>query len=302
MPVLREEDLFKGFTIGEWDVLPAKGILRHGDREEHPEPKVFAVLIALARHNGDLVTKEQLIDEVWEGRAFDDQPIQRCIALLRRHFQDTKPYQHIETLQRRGYRLVNPVQLHYPCDSLPPRSSTRKPGATSYRWKLVPVAIAIIAVATVIALSYLGSSNPLDQFHDLAGYRLVLEYRDADLGDIDGHIFTLTPMETVEFIEGGDRGIFSLNAGAGEIRGPIIDAQYHDLPVMFFDPPDDDFDQVIFVLPYEPEDIKRLIEVGRVHETARIVTEGLTLQIDSKIRLIEQDRGTLIRVDLESGK
>ena len=57
-------------------------------------------------------SQDELLDEVWEGRAFGNEPIQRCIALLRRHFQDTRPFEYIETLQRRGYRLLKPVELH----------------------------------------------------------------------------------------------------------------------------------------------------------------------------------------------
>ena len=44
-----KEELFGGFSIGDWEVLPARGLLRQGDDEVHPEPKVFEVLIALAQ-------------------------------------------------------------------------------------------------------------------------------------------------------------------------------------------------------------------------------------------------------------
>ena len=43
------EELNKGFNLGDWEVLPAKGVMRRGDEEIHPEPKVLEVLLALAR-------------------------------------------------------------------------------------------------------------------------------------------------------------------------------------------------------------------------------------------------------------
>ena len=51
-----EEELQAGFRIGEWEVLPARRILRRGDEEIAPEPKVFGVLMSLARRDGDVVT------------------------------------------------------------------------------------------------------------------------------------------------------------------------------------------------------------------------------------------------------
>ncbi len=70
-----KEDLFEGFTLGEWEVLPGKGVLRRGDDQERPEPKVFEVLIALAIRDGNLVTRDELVDEVWDGRPTTDEPI-----------------------------------------------------------------------------------------------------------------------------------------------------------------------------------------------------------------------------------
>ena len=81
--MLTKEQLDRGFNLGEWEVLPAQGILRRGDEEVQPEPKVLAVLLALAKRDGNLVSQDELIDEVWEGRAFGNEPIQRCIAMLR---------------------------------------------------------------------------------------------------------------------------------------------------------------------------------------------------------------------------
>lgn len=159
--MIREEDLFNGFTIGEWEVLPAKGVLRRGEEEEHPEPKVFAVLVSLARRDGNLVTKDELIDEVWEGRAFDNQPIQRCIALLRKHLHDTKPFQYIETLQRRGYRLVKPIQLHMPPEQSQPQV-LRESGPSLRLWKIMAATIVLGFLATIVlTMGPLGTKHPV---------------------------------------------------------------------------------------------------------------------------------------------
>jgi DNA-binding winged helix-turn-helix (wHTH) protein/TolB-like protein/Tfp pilus assembly protein PilF len=106
------EQLQQGFRIGDWEVFPARGILRSGDREEKPEPKVFEVLIALSVRDGDLVTRDDLIAEIWDGRPTSDEPINRCLSQLRGHLGDKeRPHKYIETLTRRGYRLCQKVRL-----------------------------------------------------------------------------------------------------------------------------------------------------------------------------------------------
>ena len=149
MPTTQE--LNGGFSLGDWEVLPAKGILRCKGEEVHPEPKVLEVLLALARRDGDLVTKDELIAEVWDGKAFSDEPILRCISLLRGHFNDKKPFTIIETLPRRGYRLLQPVVLLGKPDS--PAEITA-PGV--HLWKSVAAVIAIGFVA-IAAYTWFGA-------------------------------------------------------------------------------------------------------------------------------------------------
>lgn len=113
-----KDELFGGFVIGDWEVLPHRGVLRRGEDEVRPEPKVFEVLLVLASRDGKLVTRDDLVDEVWAGRATSDEPINRCLSQLRGHLDDRqRPHRYIETLQRRGYRLMQPVVLDAPADT-----------------------------------------------------------------------------------------------------------------------------------------------------------------------------------------
>jgi len=145
-----KEDLFEGFTIGEWEVLPGQGVLRRGEQEERPEPKVFAVLISLASHDGNLVTRDDLVNEVWEGRPTTDEPINRCLSQLRGHLDDRQlPHEYVETLQRRGYRLMKPVELHKQADASP-TSAAPEPRPSLRLWKLVAAVMAIGFLVTIV--------------------------------------------------------------------------------------------------------------------------------------------------------
>jgi DNA-binding winged helix-turn-helix (wHTH) protein/TolB-like protein/Tfp pilus assembly protein PilF len=108
MPTYTE--LMRGFEFGPWQVIPERGLLRDGEDEHHIEPLVMDVFVVLASHGGEVVTKDQLIAEVWDGRPQTDDVITRCISALRKGLgDDAKNPRFIETVQRRGYRVILPV-------------------------------------------------------------------------------------------------------------------------------------------------------------------------------------------------
>jgi DNA-binding winged helix-turn-helix (wHTH) protein/tetratricopeptide (TPR) repeat protein len=146
--MLTSEQLNGGFSLGDWEVLPAQRILRCGDKVERPEPMVFDVLLALARRDGDLVTNDELINEVWRGRAFSDEVVQQKISQLRRHFVDQRPYRIVGTLPRRGYQLLEPVILHEPADAAQD-AATLEP-RSDRRWKTVALAVVLGFVLVAI--------------------------------------------------------------------------------------------------------------------------------------------------------
>lgn len=107
-----------GFCIGDWQVLPARHVLRRGDEEISPEPKVWGVLMALAAREGAVVTRDELVDEVWDGRPTGDEPINRCISQLRKHLGDSRPYRYIKPVTGSGYLLQEKVVPLEPADTL----------------------------------------------------------------------------------------------------------------------------------------------------------------------------------------
>ena len=53
--MLTEDELRQGFTIGDWEVLPLRGVLRNGDQEERPEPRALGLVGAWEALSGGLV-------------------------------------------------------------------------------------------------------------------------------------------------------------------------------------------------------------------------------------------------------
>ncbi|MBA8884193.1 protein kinase domain-containing protein [Dokdonella fugitiva] len=73
------------------------------------EPRPLQVLALLLQHAGEVVTKQELLDAVWDGRPTVEHVIATAIGKLRRAFgeSDGEP---IVTVPRLGYRLVAPVE------------------------------------------------------------------------------------------------------------------------------------------------------------------------------------------------
>lgn len=98
------------FCVGDWVVEPLRGQIVGGDAREHLEPRIMEVLICLAENAGEVVERDAILRQVWGERAVTDEPLTRCIAELRRALGDTrKNPKYIQTIPKRGYRLVAPV-------------------------------------------------------------------------------------------------------------------------------------------------------------------------------------------------
>jgi TolB-like protein/DNA-binding winged helix-turn-helix (wHTH) protein/Tfp pilus assembly protein PilF len=74
------------------------------------EPRTMRLLVCLAEHAGQVVSVEQLLDQVWKDVVVSPDSVYQAIAALRRILgDDPKEPTYIATVMRRGYRLVAPV-------------------------------------------------------------------------------------------------------------------------------------------------------------------------------------------------
>ena len=101
----------KEFSVGEWEVHPSLNRLTRAGEDVRVEPKVMQVLELLAETPGDVVTRKQLVARVWPDVFVSDDVLHRAIRELRRAFgDDTAKPQYVETIRKRGYRLIAPVR------------------------------------------------------------------------------------------------------------------------------------------------------------------------------------------------
>ena len=98
------------FRVGALLVQPDRLIVSLDGNEISLEPRVMEVLVALAEHVGEVISAEQLLIEVWHGTFYGDNPVHKAIAQLRKLIgDDSRAPRYIETIRKRGYRLIAKV-------------------------------------------------------------------------------------------------------------------------------------------------------------------------------------------------
>ena len=106
-------DLRQGFRFGPWKIEPLRGAITGSNGQaRHLEPKVMDVFVFLAERANKLVTRDQLLEAVWSGHVAADELLTGAVSDLRRALQDDLgDLKHIETVPKRGYRLIGQVCL-----------------------------------------------------------------------------------------------------------------------------------------------------------------------------------------------
>lgn len=96
------------FAFGDWRVEPSRGLLvgLSDGAEAHLEPRLMDLLLLFAGSAGRVLGKDEIIEGVWGGRAVGDDTLAAAVSRLRSALGETPQRRYIETLPKRGYRLV----------------------------------------------------------------------------------------------------------------------------------------------------------------------------------------------------
>ena len=110
--------------IGEWWADRATNELGRAGDTMRIEPKAMEVLMVLAGRAGQVVSRDELLAAVWPGVVVGDEALTQSIIKLRRALGDNpRAPSYIETISKRGYRLIAPVGGSGA--ALPPRVHSR---------------------------------------------------------------------------------------------------------------------------------------------------------------------------------
>jgi len=98
------------FDVGGQRVEPSTLRVIRGDTTARLEARAMEVLVYLAEHAGQVVSREELENQVWEGRIVTEDAVTNAIAKLRRALNDDARHpRYIETVPKVGYRLISQI-------------------------------------------------------------------------------------------------------------------------------------------------------------------------------------------------
>jgi transcriptional activator of cad operon len=96
--------------IGDWCLNPTYGQISRGGEVVRLEARTMRLLLCLAQHAGEVVSIDDLLDEVWSGVVVSPNSVYQAVASLRRLLRDdARQPAYIATVPRLGYRMVATV-------------------------------------------------------------------------------------------------------------------------------------------------------------------------------------------------
>lgn len=107
---MKTTPLPKEWTVGEWSVTPSLCRIERAGQSRTIEPKVMDLLALLASKPGEVFAQEEILAALWPGVVVGDDTLARSVSKLRRALgDDARSPAYVETVSKRGYRIVAPI-------------------------------------------------------------------------------------------------------------------------------------------------------------------------------------------------
>ncbi len=126
LPVVQTKDIIR---VGGWSLDAASGEISRGEIRRRLEPKTLDLLLLLARSPSRVFSREEIFAAIWPDVTVGDDTLARAVSKLRKALDDDpKNPRIIETIPKRGYRLIDAVAR-----DPAPQDAKKTPGFRSLR-------------------------------------------------------------------------------------------------------------------------------------------------------------------------
>ena len=163
------------YEFGPFRLEPAeRSLLRDGEQVSLP-PKAFDILVVLVSRAGHLVSKEDLLEEVWPDTFVEEASLSYTVSLVRKALNSRTDHQvrYVDTIQKLGYRFSHPVrsrpvaaggatappastltQLEAPTTLAPVERSGPWRGASPWQRATIAIGVLGLIVAALVLFRY----------------------------------------------------------------------------------------------------------------------------------------------------
>jgi TolB-like protein/DNA-binding winged helix-turn-helix (wHTH) protein len=193
----------RSFQFGEFKLDCDRFELRRGERTLKLERKPMELLILLAAKNGDLVTRAEIVEKLWDSEVFVDTEhgINTAVRKIRQVLRDDSVQpRFVQTVTGKGYRFAAPiVEVRSPVGGevgqVPPEVAATLPGDVIPIEGVadVPIAAAVsrksrywLAVAAVVAFLVVGISLGARGLRDRAAMPKISSLAVLPLDNLSG--------------------------------------------------------------------------------------------------------------------
>lgn len=184
---------------GDYQIHPVAGQVLHRGQSINVRPKTFELLLMLVEARGALVSKQELLAEIWTDVSVDEQVVFQSIKELRKVFGTIEA---IKTVPRKGYAWTLPVET-----ISKPQPSAAKTGLSTRR---LAVTGSLVLLLFLVVMTLFRDT---DEQRAKAGAVIVLpvvstltdaDHRWVRYGAMDHLIHRLPATETVGVYQAGD--------------------------------------------------------------------------------------------------
>ncbi len=155
------------FKLGDWDINPDTCIISSGDEHKKLDYKQVQLLCYLVSRQGDVVSRTELMDNIWAGQVVADDVLNVAISGLRKALgDDSRSPTYIQTIPRKGYKL-----LVAPAAPVQPQQHQQL--TIRAQPKLTLVGIALLAVVLMLWMQPFGTKSAAGQRLAVLPFALV---------------------------------------------------------------------------------------------------------------------------------
>src|ERR1700732_4643320 len=149
------EPAIQEYQFGPYRIDAGERLLHRGPEMIPLPPKAPDTLLVLLESAGRMVDKGDLMKAVWPDTFVEEGALTRNISLLRKAMEEIGEEHYIETIPKRGYRFIVPVQTA-PISSkaTEPRAVLPPPPESKTTWRTVwgaPIGLLVLCSAVGLA-------------------------------------------------------------------------------------------------------------------------------------------------------